>query len=125
MVPIKLPQAWQEDSETLIIPYSVRSSEREMRRAAKGIISLLTKKLDDIPIRYSIHVWLDADRFEDIDGPILLDRIERFVRSLDNAKEKDLPIAFGFSNAHVLIQRYTPIISRRILIVSAKWMEVT
>ena len=96
-----------------------------MWRAAKGIISLLTKKLDDIPILYSIHIWLDAERFEDIDGPILLDKIETLVRSLDKAKEKDLPIAFDFLNAHVLIQRYTPDISRRILVVSAKWMEVT
>ena len=67
---------------------------------------------------------MDADRFEDIDGPILLDRIERFVRSLDKAKERDLPIAFDLLNAHVLIQRYTPDISRRIFVVSAKWMEV-
>ena len=96
-----------------------------MWRAAKGIIGLLTKTLDDIPIRYSIHIWLDADRFEDIDGPILLYRIEELVRSLDKAKEKDLPIAFNLLNAHVLIQRYTPDISRRILVVSAKWMEVT
>ncbi len=96
-----------------------------MWRAAKGIISLLTKTLDEIPIRYSIHIWLDADRFEDIDGPILLYRIEELVRSLDNAREKDLPIAFHLLNAHVLIQRYTPDISRRILVVSAKWVEVT
>ncbi|MFQ5884649.1 MAG: hypothetical protein ACE5IO_06070 [Thermoplasmata archaeon] len=99
--------------------------EEEMAGAAKGIIALITKTLDDIPIKYSIHIWLDADRFKDIDGPILLDRIEGFVRSLDNAKEKDLPTAFDFLNAHVLIQRYTTDISRRILVVSAKWMEVT
>lgn len=95
-----------------------------MRGAAQGIVSFLTRELDKTPIRYSIHIWLDADKFKDSNAPVLLDRIGTLVRPLNKTKEKDLPIAFDFLDAHVLIQRYTPYISRRIFVVSAKWVEV-
>jgi len=123
-VSFKLPWAWQEESETLIISHSVEVFRRGDEGAAKGVTCLLTKTLDDIPTRYSIHIWLDADRFREGDEPVLLDRIGTLVKSLDNAKEKDSPMAFDFPNAHVLIQRYTPYISRRIFVVSARWVEV-
>jgi len=86
-------------------------------RDLERVVNVLKERLQSIPIEYSVHVWFDAERFNEGDVGFLLKGIHEVIEAIKSGKIKNIPVELEHLNARILIQKYRVGVPSRIYVV--------